>query len=91
MIQARTNPAWDAALRQAYEEVAREHEVSADAIAETDAYRDLLFQRIHELDASIDWSKDEACKRLTSLRRRKNNLKTLRMILSEKRSEPKVG
>jgi hypothetical protein len=86
-MKTKIDPAWDAALRAAYERIAWDHEVSADTIAETDAYRDLLFEAVTCLNPTVNWSKDEMSHRLTILRRRKGGLRSLKDILATKRAQ----
>lgn len=90
-MKTRIDPAWDAALRLAYERIAWEHEVSADTIAETDHFRGLLSELVPCLNSAVGWSKDEMSHRLTVLRRRKGGIRPLKDILAEKRATNSAG
>jgi hypothetical protein len=83
-MKTKVDPAWDTALRQAYEEIASAHEVSADTIAETDTFRAMLSERVPQINPNVNWSKDELSHRLTILRRKKNGLRPLKEILAAK-------
>ncbi len=86
-MKTKVDPAWDAALRQTYAELAWAHEVSADTIAETDTLRDLLFDRVQQINPNVNWSKDEMSHRLTILRRKKQGLRPLKEILKAKQEQ----
>lgn len=85
-MKTKVDPAWDTALRQAYEEIATAHEVSADTISTTAHLRESLAERVRQIKPDINWSQDEMSHRLTILRRKKNGLRPLKVLLAAKRS-----
>jgi hypothetical protein len=86
-MKTKVDPAWDAALRQAYEEIATAHEVSADTISTTATLRDLLSERVQQINPNVNWSKDEMSHRLTILRRKKKGLRPLKELLAAKQTQ----